>query len=64
MRNLFEILAFFRDELLLMLTILISLTLFLTAASPQALALQKLYTGIIPSYPTPALGFSEGLAYK
>lgn len=64
MRNLFEILAFFRDELLLMLTILISLTLFLTTASPQAMALQKLYTGIITSVPSLTLGLSEMMSYK
>ena len=64
MRNLFEILAFFRDELLLMLTILISLTLFLTTVSPQAMALQRLYTGIITSVPSLTLGLSEMMSYK
>jgi rod shape-determining protein MreC len=64
MRNLFELLSYFRDLLLLILAILVSLMLLLTGASRQSFALQNLGTRMMAVVPKPRIGISDILSYK
>ncbi len=49
---------------MLLLAVVISLMLLLSSTSPQSVAMQKGYAGIIGSIPTVNLGFAEYLSYK
>lgn len=64
MRNLFEILYYFRELLLLLLAILISFMLLLTGDSRQSFALQKVFTELLGAIPHPSLGISDIISYK
>ncbi len=64
MRNLFEILYYFRELLLLLLAVLISFMLLLTGDSRQSFAMQKIFTEVIGAIPHPSLGISDIISYK
>ncbi|GAH54103.1 unnamed protein product, partial [marine sediment metagenome] len=66
MRNLFELLYYLRDLLLLLLAVLVSIMLLLTGESRQSFALQELFTGIIGAVPQPNLGIgiSDIFSYR
>jgi len=65
-RNLFELLYYLRDLLLLLLAVLVSIMLLLTGESRQSFALQELFTGIIGAVPQPNLGIgiSDIFSYR
>ena len=64
MRNLFELLYYLRELLLLLLAVLVALTLLLTGDTRQSFALQGLVTGVIGSLPRPNLGISDIFSYR
>ncbi|UCH61844.1 MAG: rod shape-determining protein MreC [Fidelibacterota bacterium] len=64
MRNLFELLYYFRELLLVLLAVLVSLMLLLTGESRQSFALQDLFTGMIGMMPRTNLGFADIISYK
>ncbi len=64
MRNLFELLYYIKEILLLLLAVLVSLMLLLSSESPQSLAMQRAYAEIIGSIPRVNFGMAEYLSYK
>ncbi len=64
MRNLFELLYYIRELLLLLLAVLVALTLLLTGDSRQSFALQGVTTAVIGSIPRPNLGIADIISYK
>ena len=64
MRNLFELLFYLKELLLLLLAVLVSLTLLLTSDSEQAVAMQGVYANIVGAVPRPSLDFSDLISYK
>ncbi|MFB0515459.1 MAG: rod shape-determining protein MreC [Candidatus Neomarinimicrobiota bacterium] len=64
MRNLFELLYLFRELLLLLLAVLISLMLLLTGESRQSFALQQLFTNVVGAIPRPSLGIGDIFSYR
>lgn len=64
MRNLFELLYYIRDSLLLMLAVVISLMLLLSSESPQSVAMQRAYANVIGAIPQVNFGFAEYLSYR
>lgn len=64
MRNLFELLFYFKELLLLLLAVLVSLTLLLTSDSTQAAAMQRVYANVVAAIPKPSLDLSDLISYK
>ena len=66
MRNIFEILYSFRELLLMLLAVLVSLMLLLSGGSRQSSAMQELCTAIIGAVPRPnlRLGISDIFSYR
>ncbi len=64
MRNLFELLYYFRELLLMLLAVLVSFMLLLTGESRQSFALQELSTGVIGIIPHPDFGLVDIISYK
>ena len=64
MRNLFELLFYLKELLLLLLAVLVSLTLLLTSESKQAAAMQRTYAGIVGIIPRPKMDLSDVISYK
>ncbi len=66
MRNLFEILYYFRELLLMLLAVLVSFMLLLSGESRQSFTMQELSTGIIGAVPRPnlSLGISDIFSYR
>jgi len=63
-RNIFELLYLFRELLLLLLAVLVSLVMLLSGESRQSFALQELFTSIIGAVPRPTLGIGDIISYK
>lgn len=66
MRNLFELLYYFREFLLLLLAVLISFMMLLAGESRQSSAMQELFAGLVGAVPRPNLGIkiSDIISYK
>ncbi len=64
MRNLFELLHYYREFLLLLLAVLVSFMLLLSGNLRQSFALQELFTGIIGIVPRPNFGIADIVSYK
>ncbi|MFC1746775.1 rod shape-determining protein MreC [Candidatus Neomarinimicrobiota bacterium] len=64
MRNIFELLHFYRETLLLILAVLISLGLIVTGETPQSQAIQRAYAGIVGSIPKIDFKLNEYMSYR
>lgn len=64
MRNLFELLHYYRETLLLLLAMLISLGLIVTGETPQSRALQRAYARIVGTIPRHDFHWDEYLSYR
>ena len=64
MRNLFELLYYLRETLLLLLAVLIALGLLLTGDSRQSFALQGLAASVIGAVPRPSLGIGDMISFR
>lgn len=63
MRNLFELLYYLREILVLLLAILVSITLLMTNDTRQSIVLQETYAGLVAAIPRPKLDFSDIISY-
>jgi rod shape-determining protein MreC len=63
-RNIFELLYYFRELLFLCLAILISIMLLLTGESRQSFALQGWVASVVAGIPRPDLGIDDIISYK
>lgn len=64
MRNIFELLYYFRELLFLFLAILISIMLLLTGESRQSFTMQAWMASVVASIPHPDLGIDDIISYK
>ncbi len=64
MRNLFELLYYIRETLLLLLAVLVALVLLLTGDSRQSFALQGYVAAATGAVPRPSLGISDMIGYR